>query len=344
MRAIGFLEPGPIDRSDAFVERELPDPLPAGHDLRVRVGAISVNPVDTKIRGGTPLRDGTKATGNVFRVIGWDAVGVVEAVGGDVTLFKPGDRVFYAGSVKRPGSNSELQLVDERIVGLAPQSLNDAEAAALPLTALTAWETLFDRLDVNRPVPHGNRTLLVIGGAGGVGSIAIQIAKRLAGMTVIATASRPETAEWARAMGADHVVDHSRPLAAEVAALGIGAPGFVFSTTQTAKHFDQILELIAPQGRLGVISGIGDATHPDPLSGKSITLCYELMFTRANFATPDMIEQHRALTEVSRLVDAGILKTTLSMSLGRITPENLRRAHAMLETGRTIGKVVLEGF
>jgi NADPH2:quinone reductase len=344
MKAIGFTETGPINRRDAFVERELPDPEPSGHDLLVRVSAISVNPVDTKIRGATPSRDGSKATGNSFRVLGWDAVGTVEAVGHDATLFRPGDRVFYAGSVQRPGSNAELQLVDERIVGPAPASLTNAEAAALPLTALTAWEMLFDRLGVDRPVPRDNRRLLVIGGAGGVGSIAIQIAKRVAGMTVVATASRPETADWAKQMGADHVVDHSKPLAAEVKALGIGAPGFVFSTTQTAMHFPQILELIAPQGRLGVISGIGDDTRPDPLTGKSITLCYELMFTRSNLQTPDMDEQHKALKEVARLVDAGVLETTLKTNLGTINPENLRKAHVMLESGRTIGKVVLEGF
>ncbi len=344
MKAVGFTQAGPIDLPDAFIERELPDPAPSGHDLLVRVRAISVNPVDTKIRG-TPLRGGTTgAAGDNFRIIGWDAVGTVEMTGPDVSLFRPGDRVFYAGSVQRPGSNAELQLVDERIVGPAPASLSDAEAAALPLTAITAWEMLFDRLDVGRPVPHDNRTILIVGGAGGVGSIATQIAKRVAGMTVIATASRPETVSWAKAMGADHVVDHSKPLAAEVAALGIGAPGFVFSTTQTDQHFAQILELIAPQGRLGVISGIGDTTRPDPLSGKSVTLCYELMFTRSNFQTPDMDEQHKALKKISQLVDAGVLGTTLRTNLGTINTENLRTAHAMLESGRTIGKVVLEGF
>jgi zinc-binding alcohol dehydrogenase family protein len=344
MRAIGFVRAGPIDRPDAFVERELPDPQPTGHDLLIRVAAVSVNPVDTKIRGATPPRDGTKATGNQFRVIGWDAVGTIEAVGPEVTLFRPGERVFYAGSIQRSGSNAELQLVDERIVGPAPVSLSDTEAAALPLTALTAWEMLFDRMDVRRPVPHENRTLLVIGAAGGVGSIAVQMAKRVAGMIVIATASRSETAAWARAMGADHVVDHSRPLAAEVEALGMDPPGFVFSTTETARHFPEIVQLIAPQGRLGVISGIGDATRPDVLSGKSITLCYELMFTRWNYQTPDMLEQHKALKEVASLVDAGVLKTTLRTNLGKISPANLRKAHSALESGRTIGKVVLEGF
>jgi zinc-binding alcohol dehydrogenase family protein len=338
MRAFGFTETGPIERLASLFERELPDPVATGHDLLVRVAAVSVNPVDTKIRGGSP------GTAGDFKVIGWDAVGTVEAVGDAVTLFRPGDRVFYAGSITRPGSNAELQLVDERIAGQAPRSSSDAEAAALPLTALTAWEMLFDRLDVNRPVPRDNRTLLVIGGAGGVGSIAIQIAKQVAGMTVVATASRPETAEWARAMGADHLVDHSKPLAGEVAALGIGAPGFVFSTTNTDAHFDQIVELIAPQGRLGVISGLGANTEPDVLSGKSVTLCYELMFTRSLHGTDDMIAQHEILAEVARLSDAGSLRTTMKTHLGKINAENLTRAHALLESGRTIGKVVLEGF
>jgi zinc-binding alcohol dehydrogenase family protein len=277
-------------------------------------------------------------------VLGYDAVGVVEAVGDAVTLFRPGDRVFYAGSIQRPGSNAELQLVDERIVGPAPASLSDADAAALPLTAITAWEMLFDRLDVRRPVPVGNRTLVVIGGAGGVGSILIQIARQVAGMTVIATASRPETRGWTLKMGAHHVVDHSKDLVAEVAALRLGQPGFVFSSTQTAAHFAQIFDLIAPQGRLGVISGVGADTHPDMLSAKSVTLCYELMFTRFNFQTPDMIEQHNLLANVAKLVDAGTLRTTAHEHFGKITVENLKRAHAFVETGRAIGKVVLEGF
>ena len=260
-----------------------------------------------------------------------------------MALFKRGDRVWYAGSIARPGANSELHLVDERIVGLAPSSLGDADAAAMPLTAITAWEMLFDRFDVARPVAIDNRTILVIGGAGGVGSIAIQLAKHVAGMTVIASASRPETLEWVRQMGADHVVDHSKPMAPQIAALGIGAPGFVFSTTGTEDHFDDIVELIAPQGRLGVISGIGKA-DAGKLTGKSASLHFELMFTRSNLQTADMVEQHKLLGEVARLVDAGTLKTTRTEHFGQVTPENLARAHAFVETGRTRGKIVLEGF
>lgn len=336
MKAIGYYAPGPINRPDSLVEAELPDPVATGRDLLVRVEAVSVNPVDTKQRAAAPTLDGA------LRVLGYDAAGTVEAVGPEVTLFRPGDKVFYAGSIRRQGSNAELQLVDERIVGPAPASLSAAEAAALPLTALTAWEMLFDRLDVRRPVRGGGNAILVIGGAGGVGSIAIQLAKRVAGLSVIATASRPETADWVRALGADAVVDHSKSLAAEVKALGV-APGFVFATTEAERHFGEIVELIAPQGRLGVISGIGKA-DANRLSGKAITLCFELMFTRSSFSTPDMIEQHNLLAEVSRLVDAGTLRTTLGENFGRITAENLKRAHAFVESGKAKGKVVLEGF
>ncbi|MDO8360838.1 MAG: zinc-binding alcohol dehydrogenase family protein [Devosia sp.] len=336
MKAIGYTEPGTVARTDALVMRELPDPVAKSRDLLIRVAAVSVNPVDTKLRMNAPPSGG-------FGVLGYDAVGTIEAVGPDVTLFRSGDRVWYAGSIARPGTNSELHLVDERIVGPAPSTLSDADAAALPLTAITAWEMLFDRFDVARPVARDNRTILIIGGAGGVGSIAIQIAKRVAGMTVVATASRPETVEWVRQMGADHVVDHSKPLAPQIAALGVGPPGFVFSTTETERHFDDIVELIAPQGRLGVISGIGKSAA-DKLSGKSIALHFELMFTRSNLQTVDMVEQHHLLSEVARLVGAGTLETTRTEHFGRITPENLKRAHALVESGKARGKVVLEGF
>ncbi len=234
--------------------------------------------------------------------------------------------------ILRPGSNAELQLVDERIVGPAPRTVSASDAAALPLTALTAWEMLFERLRVNRAVAAGNRSIVIVGGAGGVGSIAIQIAKRVAGMTVVATASRPEYDGLVPSLGADHVVDHSKSLAAEVKALGIGAPGFVFATTETERHFDEIVELIAPQGRFGVISGVG-RSEIGKLSGKSITLCFELMFTRPIFAPPDMEEQHRILAEVSRLVDDGVLRTTRHDDFGRITAANLARAHAHVEFG-----------
>jgi NADPH:quinone reductase len=337
MKAVGYRASHPIEHPEALLDLTLDKPTASGRDLLVRVEAVSVNPVDTKMRlRSQPDVDGVK-------VLGWDAAGIVEAVGPDATLFKPGDKVFYAGAIGRPGTNAEYHLVDERIVGRRPASLSVAEAAALPLTAITAWEALFDRLDIRRPVPGAANALLIVGGAGGVGSIAIQLAKRLSDVTVIATASRPETQAWVRELGADHVVDHTRPLAAQVAALGIDAPSFVFSTTQTDRHFDEIVELIAPQGRFGLID------DPEPidvmkLKRKSVSLHWELMFTRSIFGTADMIEQHELLNEVSALVDAGKLQTTLGEHFGRIDAANLRRAHALLESGKAKGKIVLEGF
>lgn len=336
MKAIGYRTPGPVDRPDAFVEEEVPDPVAAGRDLLVRVEAVSVNPVDTKQRQAAKPPDGQ------LRILGFDAVGTVAAVGPDAELFRAGDRVFYAGSILAPGSNAELQLVDERIVGPAPKSLSPAAAAALPLTALTAWEMLFDRLDVRRPVRGGGNAILIVGGAGGVGSIAVQLAKKVAGLSVIATASRPETGDWVKSLGADAVVDHSKPLAGELKKLGV-SPGFVFSTTQTKRHYEEIVELIAPQGRFGAIDD-PDTLDVVKLKRKAASFHWELMFTRSTFQTPDMIEQHEILAEVARLVDQGTLKTTLGENFGRITAENLRRAHAYVESGKARGKVVLEGF
>lgn len=337
MKAVGYRASHPIEHPEALLDLTLDKPVAAGRDLLVKVEAVSVNPVDTKMR----LRSQPEAGG--VKVLGWDAAGTVEAVGPDTRLFKPGDKVFYAGAIGRPGTNAEYHLVDERIVGRRPNSLTVSEAAAMPLTAITAWEALFDRLDIRKPVPGAANALLIIGGAGGVGSIAIQLARQLSDVTVIATASRPETRAWVRELGADHVVDHTKPLAAQVAALGIGAPAFVFSTTQTDRHFDEIVELIAPQGRFGLID------DPEPidvmkLKRKSVSLHWELMFTRSLFGTADMIAQHELLNEVSAMVDAGKLKTTLGEHFGRIDAANLKRAHALLETGKAKGKIVLEGF
>ena len=277
------------------------------------------------------------------KVLGWDAAGTVVAVGPDATLFKPGDEVFYAGDLTRPGTDAEFHLVDERIVGHKPASLGFAEAAALPLTAITAWETLFDRLDLRRAVPGATPALLIIGGAGGVGSIAVQLARRLTKLTVIATASRPETQVWVRDLGAHHVIDHGKPLAAEVAALGIGAPGFVFSTTNTTDHLAEIVALIAPQGRFALID---DPKTLDimPFKRKSVSVHWELMFTRSMFETADMAAQGVLLNEVARLVDAGEVKTTLSETLGTIDAATLKRAHARLESGKVKGKIALAGF
>ncbi|MCV9941209.1 zinc-binding alcohol dehydrogenase family protein [Boseaceae bacterium BT-24-1] len=337
MKAVGYRASHPIEHPEALLDLAIDKPVAAGRDLLVKVEAVSVNPVDTKMR----LRSQPEAGG--VKVLGWDAAGVVEAVGPDATLFKPGDKVFYAGAIGRPGTNAEYHLVDERIVGRRPNSLTVSEAAALPLTAITAWEALFNRLDIRKPVPGAANALLIIGGAGGVGSIAIQLARQLSDVTVIATASRPETRAWVRELGADHVVDHTKPLAAQVTALGIGAPAFVFSTTQTDRHFDEIVELIAPQARFGLID------DPEPidvmkLKRKSVSLHWELMFTRSLFGTADMIAQHELLNEVSTMVDAGRLKTTLGEHFGRIDAANLKRAHALLETGKAKGKIVLEGF
>jgi NADPH:quinone reductase len=334
MRAVGYRAPG---GGEALVDIELPSPEPAERDILVEVKAVSVNPVDYKVRSGTAPEAGG------WKVLGWDAAGVVRAVGSKASLFKPGDEVYYAGSITRPGANCELHLVDERIVGVKPKSLDWASAAALPLTAITAWEALFERLDVKRPVPGAAPAILIIGGAGGVGSIATQIARQLTDLTVIATASRPETAAWAREMGAHFVIDHMKPIAAEVAALGLGAPAFVFSTTQTSKHASQIAELIAPQGRFGLIDG-GGVPDAGLFMRKSVSIHWEMMFTRSIFTTADIAQQGALLNEVSRLVDSGVLRTTMTERFSPINAEALRRVHALVETGRTRGKLVVEGF
>ncbi len=338
MKAIGYKNPSPISEQDSLVDIELPVPTPQGRDILVEVKAISVNPVDYKVRRSTPPAEGAE-----WKVVGWDAAGVVKEVGSDVTTFKPGDEVWYAGSITRPGANSQFHLVDERIVGRKPKTLAWADAAALPLTSLTAWEAFFDRLDVNKPVPGAAPAILIIGGAGGVGSIAIQIARQFTDLTVIATASRPQTQEFVRSLGAHHVVDHSKPLAREIAALGIGAPAFVFSTTQTSQHVDQIAELIAPQGRFCLID---DPSGFDIMKfkRKAVSIHHELMFTRAIYGTPDMDEQARILNEVAAAVDSGTIRSTATQNLGTINAANLRRAHEQLESGSTIGKVVLEAF
>lgn len=337
MRAVGYCQSQPIAAETSLIDLDLPEPKAAGRDLLVEVKAVSVNPVDTKIRVRSQPAEGQTS------VLGWDAAGIVKAVGPEVTGFKPGDAVFYAGAIDRPGSNAEFHLVDERIVGPKPKNLGFAEAAALPLTAITAWEMLFDRLDVRKPVPGAAHALLIIGGAGGVGSIAIQLARQLTDVTVIATASRAETRAWALELGAHHVIDHTKPLAEQVAALGIGAPAFVFSTTHTDSHLEGIVELMAPQGRFGLIDD-PKVLDANPLKRKSLSLHWELMFTRSLFHTADMGEQGKLLAEVSRLVDEGKVRTTLAEHFGTINANNLKRAHALIESNRAKGKIVLEGF
>lgn len=335
MKAIAYTRHGlPIDDPQSLVDIDLPMPLPRGRDLLVQVEAVSVNPVDTKVRARSPVE--------APRVLGWDAAGVVHAVGPDVTLFKPGDAVYYAGSITRPGSNAQYQLVDERIVAHRPRSLDAAQAAALPLTSITAWELLFDRLRVPEGGGEG-QTLLIVGAAGGVGSMLVQLARRLTKLTVIGTASRPETAGWVRDLGAHHVIDHSRPIAGELERAGLGPIDHVASLTHTDAHYAELIRALKPEGQLALID---DPATLDamPLKSKSISLHWEMMFTRSMFETPTMIRQHELLERVARLVDDGVVKTTLAEHYGAINAANLRRAHALIESHRARGKVVLAGF
>ena len=341
MKAIGLYQYLPIDNPESLVEVEVPTPTPTGHDLLVRVHAVSVNPVDVKRRAPRP---GTETTP---RILGWDAAGVVEAVGPGVTLFQPGDEVYYAGSIDRAGCNSELHLVDERIVGPKPRTLDFEEAAALPLTTLTAWEAIFDRLGISHaPSDNQGRSLLIIGGAGGVGSIATQIAKDVAGLKVIATASRPHSAAWCRQQGADAVLNHHEPLQAQLTAAGFATVDYILCTNSVEQYVTSMAEMIAPQGKICTIVATKDNV-PLPMNlfmQKSVGFFYELMFTRPVFQTPDMQAQHDLLTEAARLVDAGVLQTTLTERIGPLTAENLRRAHANVESGAMIGKLVLGGI
>ncbi len=337
MKAIGYKKPLPIDESESLLDIEIADPEAAGHDLLVEVKAVSVNPVDVKVRARS------KPEGTEYKILGWDAAGIVRAAGSEVTLFNPGDEVYYAGSIARPGSNSELHLVDERIAGPKPKSLNFAHAAALPLTTITAWELLFDRFGVTPGKPVNAGSLLIVGGAGGVGSILIQLARRLTGLTVIATASRPETQAWCRDLGADEVFDHSKSLAPQLQAIGIPQVEYVASLTATDDHYLSLVDVLAPQGKFGIID---DPKTLDalPLKRKAASLHWEFMFARSLFQTKDMLAQHELLREVGALVDAGVIRTTAAETLGTINATNLRKAHALIESGRARGKWVLEGF
>lgn len=338
MKAVAYYQSLPADHADALQDVELPAPTLGPRDLLVEVKAISVNPVDTKIRRNVAPADGAA------KVLGWDASGIVKAVGREVSLFQPGDRVYYAGAINRAGANSELHVVDERIVGHMPKSLPFAEAAALPLTAITAWELLFERLQITQGNTDLGQSLLIVGAAGGVGSILVQLARQLTGLTVIGTASRAETQAWVRQLGAHHVIDHRQPLSEELQRIGIKQVTHVASLTQTDQHFAQLVEALAPQGRLALIDDPEQALDIMQLKRKSLSLHWELMFTRSLFETADMIEQHRLLDRVAELVDAGTLHTTLGEHFGSINAANLRRAHALLESGTAKGKIVLEGF
>ncbi|MCY0146958.1 zinc-binding alcohol dehydrogenase family protein [Hoeflea sp. G2-23] len=336
MKAVALTHYLPVENPDAFLDVDLPKPTATGRDLLVAVKAVSVNPVDTKVRAPKDKVEETP------RVIGYDASGVVEAVGPDVTLFKVGDEVFYAGDITRPGTNQQFHLVDERIVGFKPKSLGFAESAALPLTTITAYEAFFDRLGIDREGADKGESVLIIGAGGGVGSIAIQLAKA-AGLVVIATASRPETTAWVKQLGADHVVNHREDMVAQVRALGFQHVDHI-AIFNDMHHWQTAVELIRPQG--GIVS-IDDTDLPMPMDGmkmKAASLHWEFMFARAMHQTPDMIEQHRLLSYVASEIDAGRIRTTLDTVLSPINAENMRKAHALIETGQAKGKIVVEGF
>lgn len=341
MKAIGFQSTQQGTTADALEDIELGRPTPTGRDLLVQIKAISVNPVDTKVRSRSA------GTGGNHQVLGWDAVGEVIAIGEQATTYKAGDQVWYAGDITRPGANAEYHLVDERIVGKRPNKLTDAEAAAIPLTAITAWELLFDRLDFDHTQAPGDKPgarLLVVGAAGGVGSILIQLAKRLTTATVIGTASRPESQQWVKTLGADHVIDHREPFTEELARIGIQDVTHVISLNHTEDHFDQLVAVLAPQGKLALIDDPDRLLDIRKLKQKSLSLHWELMFTRSMFETDDITKQRDLLNRVAQLIDVGHIRTTVGAHYGVICAENLRRAHRDIESGKAIGKIVLEGF
>lgn len=336
MKAVAFTHARPVTEMDALQDIDLPVPVPRHHDLLVEIKAVSVNPIDTKIRkSGEPLGEP--------RVLGFDAAGIVRAIGPEVQNFSVGDEVYYAGVPDRPGTNAEFHLVDDRIVGHKPKTLSFAEAAALPLTALTAWEMLFERFRIPRDQPHGG-SLLIVGAAGGVGSMAVQLAAQLTDMMVIASASRPDTSEWCRGLGAHHIVNHQHDLGAQILQAGLTPPGHIFCVAHVKHHFHKLVELLAPEGAMGIIESNAGDLNVSPLIRKSATLHTEYVFTRGILHTPSMAIQHRTLEAIAHLVDNGTLKTTMTENYGPINAANLLRAHATLESGTMMGKIVLEGF
>ncbi|WP_350979457.1 zinc-binding alcohol dehydrogenase family protein [Shewanella sp. AC34-MNA-CIBAN-0136] len=341
MKAIGYKQSLEISNPESLIDVTLDQPIATGRDLLIKVSAIAVNPADYKVRLNMPPADGE------VKVIGWDAVGEVIATGDKVSQFKPGDVVYYAGDITRTGSNAEYQLVDERLVGMKPKSLSNAEAAALPLTAITAWELLFEHLSIKQQSPgakeKSNEVILVVGAAGGVGSIFVQLAKAITGATIIGTASRASSSEWVKKLGADYVVDHTKPLVAQIAALNIGPVTHVASLNSTDTYFDSYTELLAPFGKIAMIDD-PVALDVTKLKLKSLSLHWEFMFARSMFNAVDMDEQGRLLNRVADLVDQGFIQTTLGQHMGAINAANLRAAHEALEAGRAIGKIVLEGF
>ncbi len=337
MKAIGLTQYLPIENSASLQDIELSRPEASDHDLLVKVNAISVNPVDTKIRAP---KDQVEASP---RILGWDAAGEVVAVGQQVEHFAVGDQVYYAGDITRSGSNCEFQLVDECIVGRKPASLSFTEAAALPLTSITAWEALFERLQISAQGDDAGKSILIIGGAGGVGSMAIQLAKQLAKLNVIATASRAESQQWCLDRGADNVINHHQSLDDELAAIDNPRVDYILCLNNTDQHWSVMAKVIKPQGK---ICSIVDTSNVDLslLKSKSATFVWEFMFTRSMYKTSDMIEQQRLLNNVSELIDNGVLVTTANTLLHPINAENLRKAHKMIEQGNAIGKVVLSDW
>jgi alcohol dehydrogenase len=338
MKAVALKEYLAINEVESFLDVELPKPQASGHDILVKVDATSVNPVDTKVRSGVLGNEPETEP----RVIGWDAVGIVESVGEAVTLFKAGDKVYYAGDITRAGSNSEFQLVDERIVGFAPKSLTNAEAAAMPLTTITAYEALFDRLGINPDADNSNKSILIIGGAGGVGSIAIQLAKKIAGLKVIATASKQESIDWCLNLGADYTINHREDMKQQLTELGLTYTDYIFCLNDTEGHFDSMVDIIKPQGKIATIVETKNPLDITKLQGKSATFVWELMYTRSLFQTEDMIEQHHLLNKVGTWFDEGIIRPTLCETIKSMNAESLKKAHTMVESGRMIGKVVVE--
>jgi NADPH:quinone reductase len=337
MKAVGLTHYLPIDDPNALRDLDLPKPAPGAHDLLVRVEAVSINPVDAKLRAPKAQIE------NPPKVLGYDAAGVVESIGGDVALFKPGDAVYYAGDVTRAGTNAQFHLVDERIVGHKPRTLDFAHAAGVPLTALTAWELLFDRFGFDSEGAQRGRSLLIVAGAGGLGSIAIQLAKR-ASLRVIATASRAESIDWCRTMGANDVIDHRKPLRPQLEALGLHHVDAIGSFASPEPYWPQYADVIAPQGKIGILTTLQGPLDMNLLKNKSVSVHWEFMFTRAMFGTPDMVRQHEILERVAQLLDAGELRSTLTQTLQPINAANLREAHRMIESGATIGKVALAGW
>jgi zinc-binding alcohol dehydrogenase family protein len=337
MKAVGYRKSLPITDAESLLDFEAEKPAPLARDIRVAVKAVSVNPVDTKVRKRAAPPEGET------KILGYDAAGVVDAVGADVTLFKPGDEVFYAGSILRQGTNSEFHLVDERIVGAKPKTLSFTQAAALPLTSITAWELLFDRLGAVPGKSVDPRTLLIVGGAGGVGSILIQLARRLTGLTVVATASRPESQKWCLDLGAHAVIDHAKPMKDQIGTLKLPPVGLIAGLTYTDQHYKALADIIAPQGKFGLIDDPPEF-NVSVFKGKAVSIHWESMFTRSSFQTADMIAQHHLLNDVADMIDKGVLRTTLDQTFGTINAANLKRAHALIESGTSRGKIVLEGW